>query len=230
MIDEPQIAALLRAGQSISAIVRATGAGRHRVTVIRDGLGIPRHKPGPARQTLAETIEARTDPYDDGHLVWTGRLRDVDGVPLAYYEGVETTAYRLVWLMATGLWPSGPLRVTCDQPSCVAYEHLHASEPPALAALGVDLQHLAELLEARTEPVPGRGGHLRWLGHAPRGVPVLRVGDIKRGRRSTVARWLWLVNTASEPEGRVRRTCTFPGCVRFEHLACRLTRTRKGTL
>jgi hypothetical protein len=72
---------------------------------------------------------------------------------------------------------------------------------------------LADLLAARTEPV--EGGHMRWTGTVNNaGSPVLNRGE---GPRS-VHRLVFIARHGSEPVGKVRTGCDYPGCVHEDHV------------
>lgn len=214
-------AALLLAGRSIAEVGRRTGHGRHALTRLRDRLGLPRRTPGPRPATLTAVLADRVDPDDDGHLIWVAETRPSDGMPIASYRGIQTTAYRLMWLLRTGVWPTGTVRPRCGEPGCVAMGCLVHMARPSLAAAVRSMDHLQRLIDERTEPVEP-GGHLRWTSYIRDGSPMLRVGDATTGLSAPAVRFLWLLKTGTEPVGTVRRrpSCDFPGCMRFEHRIC----------
>lgn len=215
---------LLRAGKSVRETVATTGASRRAVTALRDHLALPVHPPGHTPATTAEVIAARTRPGSDGHLLWTGPKRPDDSVPLVHHQGAQRTAYHLVWYLHTGAWPSGILRITCDEPGCVAFEHLLETPHLTMADSVTSLDKLRQMIDDRTEP-DEPGGHIRWTGYIRAGIPVMRYGTAEEDKQTTAARFVWYLHTGREPRGTIRRTCRYPACMAFQHL----TDTKKDT-
>jgi Homeodomain-like domain len=82
-------------------------------------------------------------------------------------------------------------------------------------------QPLADLVDARTEPVPG--GHRRWTGHLnSTGTPVVHY----QGRPQTAARLVFRLHHGRNPVGNVRAGCDYEGCIEGAHLDDRSMRER----
>jgi hypothetical protein len=111
---DQQIRALAEVGHSNAHIARSLGISPSAVTSARRRLGLPavvRHTP-----TVEEQFAANTRLTDDGHLIWTG----------AYQRGTlpvlnHQPAARIAWRLTHGTDPVGTVRVTCEQPGCVAH-------------------------------------------------------------------------------------------------------------
>ncbi|MFF7553616.1 WhiB family transcriptional regulator [Streptomyces olivaceus] len=76
--------------------------------------------PHPAT-SLAEALERRTTPTDDGHLLWTG-------VSHVSFHGQRYTGARASFLLAHGREPVGIVRRTCTTRGCVHGEHIADQE------------------------------------------------------------------------------------------------------
>ncbi|MFI9598871.1 hypothetical protein ACIHCX_03150 [Streptomyces sp. NPDC052043] len=116
-----QIVALLRQGHTDQAIRKALHTDAKRVARIRKEEGLP---PAPQRIiTFADKWAANTAPADDGHLRWTGRLRD--GVtPSLVYRGREYSARRAAFEEHYRREPVGLVLPGCDWEPCVRPDHL----------------------------------------------------------------------------------------------------------
>jgi hypothetical protein len=213
---EDRIEQLLRDGATRAEIRALLGCSRYLIDKVRRDR-VPPRKPGPrpGRQPSDAVVFAtNAEPGDDGHLYWVGRT-DRDGTPVIR----GTTAYRMAWHLGTGTDPDGLVRPTCGMSACVALDHLTCRRPRSLAAAVISLPHLAELLNARTEPAD-TAGHRRWIGYTDSGgTPTLRYGHPSDGIESTAYRFIWLLATGTDPAGTVRPTCGMPRCVALEHLA-----------
>lgn len=67
--------------------------------------------------SLAEAVERRTTPTEDGHLLW-------HGVPNITFRGQRTTGLQASFLLGHGRHPVGLVRRTCNEPNCAHPEHL----------------------------------------------------------------------------------------------------------
>ncbi|MCP3758190.1 WhiB family transcriptional regulator [Streptomyces sp. TBY4] len=78
--------------------------------------------------TLQERFDRRTQPGDDGHLLWTG-------LPGLMTAGRTTSGVIVAFELGYGRPPEGQARATCGQARCVAWQHLaDRSMREALAA------------------------------------------------------------------------------------------------
>jgi hypothetical protein len=114
------IIALLAEGRSDRYIVSALHTSQKRVGRIRAELQVPR-----AKRTvlpLEQAWTARTKPTPDGHLAWTGALRE--GVPVITHDGEEHTARRVAYRIANGREPEGRVKAGCGWAPCVKPEHV----------------------------------------------------------------------------------------------------------
>jgi hypothetical protein len=114
------IIALIAEGRSDRYIVKALHTSQPRVARFRAELGIPH----PKRVVLPieDMWKARTTPTGDGHLAWTGALRQ--GVPVVKHDGEEYSARRLAYRMANGREPVGRVKAGCGWPPCVHPQHV----------------------------------------------------------------------------------------------------------
>lgn len=142
---------LLRAAELCDRVVAAcSGLPLRAVTELRRGLGL-REVPDPQGDrrtplTPQQRFDRRTEPGDDGHLLWTG------------YPGVQLTDGRtvfgtvLAFTLGYGRAPEGIVRAMCGQDRCVAWQHL-ADRPmreslaatassPAVPQLPVPVEYL----------------------------------------------------------------------------------------
>jgi hypothetical protein len=72
--------------------------------------------PTPAA-TLAEAVERRTTPTEDGHLLWNGG-------PHVSFRGQRYTGMQASFLLGHDREPVGLVRRTCNESSCVHHDHL----------------------------------------------------------------------------------------------------------
>lgn len=114
------IIALLAEGRTDRYIVQALRTSQKRVSRIRAEYQLPRAKR--RALPLEQVWTARTKPTPDGHLAWTGALRE--GVPVVKYDGEEYTARRLAFQMAHGREPQGRVKAGCGWGPCVKPEHV----------------------------------------------------------------------------------------------------------
>ncbi|MFJ2004748.1 hypothetical protein [Streptomyces chartreusis] len=114
---------LLRAGGlSQAEIARRTGASPLTVQRIREYLGLPAPKQGqqPLKYPTQEAaFRAYTQPADDGHLTWTGRVAGT-GTPVLRHRDTQESAYRIAFRLHYGRQPVGRVLAQCDVPLCVA--------------------------------------------------------------------------------------------------------------
>jgi len=73
--------------------------------------------PMPPAATLAEAIERRTTPTEDGHLLWIGG-------PHLGFRGQRYTSTQAAFLLGHGRDPVGLVRRTCTESDCVHHDHL----------------------------------------------------------------------------------------------------------
>lgn len=110
---------LLRAGGSNKGIARQLHTDTRRVAKIRAELGLD-----PIRTlSFAEKWAAATEPTADGHVRWTGRLRD--GVtPSLVHHGRDYSARRAGFEELHGRDAVGMVLPGCGRDDCVRPEHL----------------------------------------------------------------------------------------------------------
>ncbi|MFE1264435.1 hypothetical protein ACFW5X_28395 [Streptomyces albogriseolus] len=115
------VAELLRAGYSNTAIARMLGVDREcTVAPARAALGIPKVKPGfKAAGSIEDLFWRRVRPLDDGHMQWDG-YRAKNGVPVLRHNGCNQTAHRVAFRIAHQREPEGRVRPGCDRDGCVA--------------------------------------------------------------------------------------------------------------
>lgn len=112
------IADMLHAGHSQSAIVRALHVDHRTVSAVRVALGIPPRKPGTKPETVEETFARRTRE-EDGHLIWLGHELTISTV-----EGASYSATRWIFQQHHGRPPVGRVFPGCGVKRCVRPEHV----------------------------------------------------------------------------------------------------------
>ncbi|MFE0329037.1 hypothetical protein ACFW08_20090 [Streptomyces sp. NPDC058960] len=118
------VAELLRAGHSDRAIARQLHVDAKTVAAARAALGIPKAKSGyKAAATAEDLFWRRTQPTDDGHLMWTGTRNRHSG-PSIRYSGRNLSAYRIAFRIANGREPEGYALPSCGRDGCVKPDHL----------------------------------------------------------------------------------------------------------
>jgi hypothetical protein len=114
---------LLYAGHSDKAIARQLHVRRQRVAAIRNQLGLPRHKPGyTAAGSPEELFWRRTQPTDDGHLLWPGY--DPVQAPSVRHGGRRHSAHRIAFSLANTREPVGRVMTGCGTTGCVHPRHV----------------------------------------------------------------------------------------------------------
>jgi hypothetical protein len=107
---------------SDKAISTRLGITRSCVTKRRTRMGLPAiHLTVP--RTLEQAWEARVQPVDGGHLIWTSSL-GADGLPDLWWRRKSYEPTRIAFRIRTGRDPQGSARRNCDTPLCVAPEHV----------------------------------------------------------------------------------------------------------
>ncbi|MFZ3494595.1 WhiB family transcriptional regulator [Streptomyces sp. 5.8] len=142
---------LLRAAQLCDRVVaERSGLPLRAVTELRRSLGlrmVPDPQTSPRKpRTPQQRFDRRTQPGDDGHVLWIGN----PGVQMADRRSVSCTV--LAYTLGYGRPPEGSVRATCGQARCVAWQHLAdrpmrealaaAAEPPAVPQLLVPVEYL----------------------------------------------------------------------------------------
>ena len=122
------IADMLRAGNSDTAIARRLHVDAKGVSAARTALGLPKAKSGrkPAA-TPEELFWRRTQAVDGGHLLWTGYLNNggAEGAcPVLRHDGRLLTAYRIAFRIRHGREPIGNVHTGCDYSGCVHPDHV----------------------------------------------------------------------------------------------------------
>ncbi|MGP3686505.1 WhiB family transcriptional regulator [Streptomyces sp. IBSNAI002] len=109
---------MLRAGQHpIRVIAAATGMSGSSVGRLRRSLGLPLVADTDARTPL-ERLTARTEPGEEGHLLWIG------GPSVCLAGGKEISGLRLAFRLGYGRDAEGLVKAHCGMPRCVAWRHL----------------------------------------------------------------------------------------------------------
>ena len=116
-----QIIALLKAGGTNIGISQQLHTDTKRVARVRAEEGLPAAVP--RVPTFADKWAANTQPTTDGHVLWTGRLRD--GVtPSLVHHGREYTARRAAFEELRGRTAEGLVLPGCGRDDCVRPDHL----------------------------------------------------------------------------------------------------------
>lgn len=119
MITDQDIARMLLAGHSQHATCLALHVSSVRVRTIREGLGLPRRKPGPMAETIEVTFARRTEATEDGHLIWQGR-----DLAIGTTDGANYSAARYSFRRRYGRNPIGKVTPGCGVHRCVHPDHV----------------------------------------------------------------------------------------------------------
>lgn len=113
------VAELLHAGHPNIAIARQLHIDHRTVSEARRHLGMPKAARGRrAAATPEDLFWRRTQPTDDGHLLWTGH-RNNNGVPCLRHGGRGLSAYRIAFRIKHGRDPIGHVKSGCGVEGCV---------------------------------------------------------------------------------------------------------------
>ncbi|MFH9430266.1 hypothetical protein ACH4JZ_18485 [Streptomyces sp. NPDC017615] len=122
------LAEMLRQGATNIEAAHALGidkgtAARHRAVL---GIGPATKRPAHNRSTLTveEKFATYTQPLDNGHMAWTGRLHKTAGTPVFTHREKTFTARSIAFRVATGRKPDGNVIPECDWSECVAPGHV----------------------------------------------------------------------------------------------------------
>lgn len=116
------IADLLTAGMHVRDVAAHLHVDRRAVAATRDALGLPVHRAIRRSTPLAEAFAARTEPTDDGHLLWTGaRVGNAPGITI---NGRQTTARPFAFRLGYDRDPVGYVRPGCGLSECVRPDHM----------------------------------------------------------------------------------------------------------
>lgn len=121
-VPRADIIALLREGHSDRYIGRTLRTNPKRVGRIRAEAELPRAETV-STVTLNQKWATFTQPTPDGHLAWTGYLRQ-GTCPVLKYRGEHYTARRVAFLIAHKREPVGRVLAGCDWPPCVHPNHV----------------------------------------------------------------------------------------------------------
>lgn len=113
------VAALLRAGHTSSAVAAQVGLHPATVRQARKALGITPGRPGPRPPaTLEEFFLARVEELPDGHMRW------LPADPELRFQQRNYSARRAAFRIRTGRDPIGRVLTSCNMPQCVAPAHV----------------------------------------------------------------------------------------------------------
>ena len=214
------VAALIKAGLTNTAIGEQLHMERQTVGRIRRHLGLPNVPRKPATPEAAWRRYVRDLP--EGHMAWTGPVAGPGRTPvLRYGNNVMLTAGRVAYRIQYGADPAGCAKSGCGMPHCVAPAHQLDTGRTRTAG-----QHhvryaspeakLAALVEATDD------GHALWTGPVDGPHPLLKHG----GRRWPAHTIAFQQHYGRAPVGQVRPGCGVAGCLLGEHLDDRPARER----
>lgn len=112
------IVELLHAGHSDKAIARQLHVHRRKVRAARLDLGLPAHKPGPTPSNAEDLFWRRTQPTNDGHLLWPGPGRQIRG------GDNRVSAYQLAFRIRHDRPAIGAVTTGCGRDGCVHPDHV----------------------------------------------------------------------------------------------------------
>lgn len=120
--DRAAVVAMLRHGATIAEIRARHHISPNTITELRRTHRIPyQPRPVPTR-TISEALALYTEPYDDGHLRWTGPTRG--RTELLWADGRPHTARHITFRHHWHRDPIGYACTTCTEPGCIAGPHL----------------------------------------------------------------------------------------------------------
>lgn len=113
------VAELLNAGHSNAAIARQLNLPIKTIVDHRTTLHIPPYRRGPRPAGSVEDLFwRRTQPTDDGHLLWDGYVHN--GItPSLRYAGRSHSAYRIAFRIGNNREPVGRVTGGCERAGCV---------------------------------------------------------------------------------------------------------------
>jgi uncharacterized protein YerC len=118
----PRVVAMLRAGASPRTISAETGVSQPTIVNVRRVLGIPAPAHGRRARTIAETLARYLQPYGDQHARWTGPF--ANNQPQLWANSRVYSARREAFRAHHGRAPESRLTTTCEEPGCIAGQHL----------------------------------------------------------------------------------------------------------
>lgn len=118
-----QIAAALRAGQSVNQIARELHVDRVRVRRIRDEHSITVFVPAEQTRTLEEKWALYARTVDGGHMEWIGE-HATGGTPLLTYKDKRWSAAAVAYRIRHDRDPQGYTIADCGRKHCVALDHV----------------------------------------------------------------------------------------------------------
>jgi hypothetical protein len=131
-VPRADIIRLLAEGHSDRYIGRTLHTNPKRVGRIRAEQGLPHVKPV-STVTVEQKWATFTQPTTDGHLAWTGYLRE-GTCPVLKHQGEDYTARKVAFRIANGREPEGRVKAGCGWPPCVAPAHMEDARLRALYA------------------------------------------------------------------------------------------------
>ncbi|TFI30102.1 helix-turn-helix domain-containing protein [Streptomyces sp. 4R-3d] len=112
------IAELLKAGHTAKAIARQLHVHTRTITAVRKTLDLPPTRSGPKPSDPEALFWRRTQPTDDGHLLWPGASRQLRG------GDNKLSVYRVAFRIGHGREPVGNVMTGCGRPRCVLPAHV----------------------------------------------------------------------------------------------------------
>ncbi|MGW3825732.1 hypothetical protein ACWEAF_26350 [Streptomyces sp. NPDC005071] len=112
------IVELLHAGHSDKAIARQLHVHCKKVRTVRSNLDLPAHKPGPTPSNPEEIFWRRTQPTNDGHLLWAGPGRQIRG------GRNKVSVYQLAFHLRHHRVAVGNVTSGCGTAGCVHPDHV----------------------------------------------------------------------------------------------------------
>ncbi|MFG2900936.1 hypothetical protein ACGFZH_28105 [Streptomyces zaomyceticus] len=118
------VADLLHAGHSDSAIGRMLHTDTREVATTRRALGLPTYRRGrkPA-ESLQAAFLSHCEETGDGHMRWTGSVNN-ENLPCFRWNGRQWSARRAAYEIHHGTAPGSKTAPGCGQADCVAPAHV----------------------------------------------------------------------------------------------------------
>lgn len=117
-----RVEAMLLDGATYDQVTRVVGVSAPTVKRIREELKFPAAACLRPSWSVAEALEAHTQPYGDGHARWTGPM--AGRMPQLCAQSRKLNARRVAFEQHHGRAPIGYVRAVCTDAACIAGAHL----------------------------------------------------------------------------------------------------------
>lgn len=116
-----QIVSRIERGLTDTAVAAELKCDRRAVARVRAMLGLPPMTNATTKGDKLDRFSSEPDAY--GHIAWNGRVTN-SGTPVIRHLGKEVPAAAVAFERRAGRPPVGMSRADCDQPQCLAPDHV----------------------------------------------------------------------------------------------------------